>query len=44
MDFVALAQGMGLAARRIETVGEIDPALGWSLASPQPALVEIVID
>ncbi len=44
IDFVALAQGMGVAARRVSTVAEIDPALAWSLAERLPTLVELLID
>ena len=44
IDFVGLAKGMGVAARRVATVGEIDDALAWSLALPKPTLVEVIID
>jgi len=44
IDFVALAEGMGVAARRVSKVDEIDAALTWSLAEPRPTLVELVIE
>ena len=44
IDFVALAQGMGVAARRVSKVAEIDSALTWSLAERRPTLVELLID
>ena len=33
-----------LAARRIENVQPIDEALAWSLAAPEPTLLEFFID
>jgi benzoylformate decarboxylase len=44
IDFAALGQGMGVSARRIESVQQIDEALKWSLAAPEPTLIEFVID
>ena len=44
IDFAAMGQSMGVAARRVESAAGIDDALEWSLASPQPTLVEIIID
>lgn len=44
IDFVGLAQSMGVAARRVERVEELDAALEWSFVSKGPTLVELVID
>ena len=44
IDFAAMGQSMGVAARRIDSVQQIDEALAWSLASPEPTLLEFVID
>ncbi len=44
IDFVALAQGQGVAAQRVETVGELDAALSASFARAGPTLVEVVVD
>jgi benzoylformate decarboxylase len=44
LDFVALATGMGVAARRIESAAQIDEALAWSLGESGPTLVEFAID
>ncbi|MBK6801935.1 MAG: benzoylformate decarboxylase [Novosphingobium sp.] len=43
IDFAGLAEGMGLAARRITEVDEIDAALQWSLAARGPTLVEVML-
>lgn len=43
IDFVALAGGMGVAARRATAPGEIDTALRWSFLAKGPSLVEFVI-
>jgi benzoylformate decarboxylase len=44
IDFVALATGMGVEAKRVSTAGELDAALQWSFASVLPTLVELHID
>lgn len=44
IDFVGLAQSMGVTARRVDRVEELDAALAWSFASEGPTLVELVID
>jgi benzoylformate decarboxylase len=44
IDFVKLAESMGLAARRAATVADLDEALRWSFASAGPTLVELLID
>ena len=43
LDFVALAQGQGVAAARVDSAAALDEALAASLASPEPNLVEILI-
>lgn len=43
LDFCALAAGHGMAARRAETLEELDSALHWSFAAEKPTLVEIVV-
>ncbi len=44
IDFTGLAQSMGVTARRVDRVEELDAALAWSFASEGPTLVELVID
>lgn len=44
LDFVKLAEGMGVAARRVGEVETLDEALAWSFASEVPSLVEIALD
>jgi acetolactate synthase-1/2/3 large subunit len=41
LDFVALAQGMGVPARRVETAEALAAAVEESLAEPGPALIEV---
>jgi acetolactate synthase-1/2/3 large subunit len=41
LDFVALARGMGVPARRVETAEELTAALLESFAGPGPALIEV---
>lgn len=43
LDFVALAQGQGIAARRVDSVDELDPALRWSFESEGPTLLDLRI-
>jgi acetolactate synthase-1/2/3 large subunit len=43
LDWVALATGMGVPARRATTAGELTDALANALAEPGPHLVEMVI-
>ncbi len=43
LDFVKLAQGQGLEARKVESVEEIDAALCWSFAATVPTLLDIRI-
>ena len=44
IDFVKLAESMGMLARRANTVEDVDSAIGWSLRQSGPSLVELVID
>ncbi len=44
IDFVGLAQSMGVTARRVDRVEDLDPALAWSFASAEPTLVELLIE
>jgi benzoylformate decarboxylase len=43
LDFVALAEGQGVAAARVDSAAALDAALAQSLASPDPNLVEIIV-
>ena len=43
LDFVALAQGMGVPARRATTAEELTDALGRALATDGPAFIEAVL-
>lgn len=41
VDFVALAQSMGLVARRVSCGPELRPALDWALGQQGPALLDV---
>jgi benzoylformate decarboxylase len=41
VDFVALAQSMGLVARRVSCSPELRPALNWALGQKGPALLDV---
>ena len=43
LDFVSLAQGLGVPASRVETAEELTIALERSLATPGPALIEAMV-
>lgn len=43
IDFVKLAEGMGVAARRVDDLARLDAALEWGLAASGPTLVELVV-
>lgn len=43
-DFVALAQGFGLQARRVASAGELRDGLAWALEAAGPAVLEVAID
>lgn len=44
LDFVALAQGMGVAAKRIDTPTALPHALKEAISSGRPSLLDVVID
>jgi benzoylformate decarboxylase len=44
IDFVGLAESMGVPARRASDVTELDEVLEWSFTTSGPTLVELVID
>lgn len=44
IDFVRLAESMGVAARRVSHLETLDETLGWSLATHGPTLVELMVD
>jgi acetolactate synthase-1/2/3 large subunit len=43
MDFVKLAEGMGVPARRVGTAEELADALRAALAEPGPHLIDAVV-
>lgn len=43
LDFVPLAEGQGVPARRVSSVEELDEALQWSFAQTGPSLLDIRI-
>jgi acetolactate synthase I/II/III large subunit len=43
LDFVRLATGLGVPARRVDTAEELVPALERSVAEPGPHLIEVVV-
>jgi len=43
LDFVKLAEGQGLQARRVDSADQIDGALEWSFAASEPTLVDLRI-
>jgi acetolactate synthase I/II/III large subunit len=43
LDWVRLAEGMGVPARRVTTADELVDALGWALADPGPHLIEAIL-
>jgi benzoylformate decarboxylase len=44
MDFVAIAQGFGVQAQRIERPEQVGPALKAALASGKPVLLDVMVD
>jgi len=44
VDFVKVAEGMGLLAERVEKPEEIKPALARAFASGRPSLLEVIVD
>ncbi len=43
LDFVALAEGQGVPARRVDDVKDLDEALAWSFAAEGPTLLDLRI-
>jgi acetolactate synthase-1/2/3 large subunit len=43
MDFVKIAEGMGVPARRVATAEELADALQWAFKEPGPHLIEAVM-
>jgi acetolactate synthase-1/2/3 large subunit len=43
IDFVKIAEGMGVPARRASTVDEFVDALGAAFAEPGPHLIDAVV-
>jgi benzoylformate decarboxylase len=44
LDFVALAQGQGVDAVRVDTADALDAALTSAFAATKPVLVEVIVD
>jgi benzoylformate decarboxylase len=44
IDFVGMAESMGIPARRVSDVSSLDEALEWTFAVNGPSLVELVIE
>jgi benzoylformate decarboxylase len=44
LDFVQLAEGQGVPARRVESVDQLDEALEWSFAATGPTLLDLRIE
>jgi acetolactate synthase-1/2/3 large subunit len=44
IDFVALAQSLGVAAERVGTPKEVGPALTRALARNAPSLIDVPLD
>jgi benzoylformate decarboxylase len=43
IDYLAMAQSMGLPGRRVERAADIAPAIEAGIASRQPNLIEVII-
>jgi acetolactate synthase-1/2/3 large subunit len=43
LDFVHLAQGMGVPAQRVDTAEALADALSTSYGEPGPSLIEVVL-
>jgi benzoylformate decarboxylase len=43
VDFISLAQSMGVAARRVSRPSELEPALDWALGAGGPTLLDVAI-
>jgi thiamine pyrophosphate-dependent acetolactate synthase large subunit-like protein len=44
IDFCKIAEGMGIAARRVTEPGELKAALKEALGSGVPNLIDVVVD
>ena len=44
IDFAKLAESMGVAARRVDALEQLDAALAWSVDAQGPTLIEIALD
>ncbi len=44
LDFVAMAQSMGMAARRITDVADVGPAIAEAAKAATPILLDVVVD
>ena len=44
VDFVRLAESLGVSAERIEKAADVAPALGRALASSGPTLLDVELD
>jgi benzoylformate decarboxylase len=44
VDFVRLAESLGVRAERIEKAADVGPALGRALAAPGPTLLDVTLD
>jgi benzoylformate decarboxylase len=44
LEFVKLAEGHGVTARRVDSVDQLDEALSWSFAAKGPTLLDLKID
>ena len=44
LDFAKLAAGLGVEARRVDEVGQLDAALQWSFAAKGPTLLDLRIE
>ena len=44
MDFVSIAQGFGLTAKRVSDPDEVGPAIEAAFASGEPYLLDVVVD
>jgi benzoylformate decarboxylase len=44
VDFVRLAESLGVRAERVEKAADVGPALGRALAGPGPALLDVELD
>lgn len=44
IDFVSVAQGMGLSAVRVDKAEDLEPALRAAMSSTGPTLVEVVVE